>query len=117
MHENPEGEATKNESERPKRRSTLAFWVILFAPATMGLLSITLGSSNAKSAGEGIALLALPLAIVSSIYCSIWIVRRYSSPEALHILRVLILMFALAAVNLAIVFTGCAVSFDAIDFR
>jgi len=98
--------------EKSTKGSTTLFWILLVAPAVLGLLSFLAGRSGKEHQDIGITLglTALPVGLAGSLYCSVWLVRRYSSPGSVNLLAVFGLLVLLGAVNLFIVAAGCASS-------
>ncbi|HWY75813.1 MAG TPA: hypothetical protein VN281_09360 [Verrucomicrobiae bacterium] len=111
-----EGEPPKASLEASARRSPSLFWFLLVSPAALGLLSFLAGQASKHDPAMSvfsvaIGLVGLPLALASSIYCSLWLVRRFSSPGSLNLLTTFLVLLVLGAVNLLIVVGGCAVGF------
>ncbi len=108
-----EGDTPKGGPEESRRRSPTLFWILLVTPAFLALLSFLVGRTSDKTRGLGMAigLIALPIGLASSLYCSIWLARRFGPSGSLNLLMVFFLLFVLAAVNFVIIGAGCAPNF------
>ncbi len=105
-----EGDTPKGNPEESRRRSPTLFWILLVAPASLGLLSFVAGhfGDQGRNLGVMIGFVALFLGLAGSLYCSVWLARRFCKPGSLDHLVVLALAVILMGVNFVIIFAGCA---------
>jgi hypothetical protein len=95
----------------PSKSSTTLFWILLFLPAAMGLASYAIGQSS-KDIGAGIGMLALPLGLGASIYCGIWLARRFFESTTNRVLSALCFTVLIGFANLFAIAAGCVGNLD-----
>jgi hypothetical protein len=96
---------------KPSNRSRIAFWILLFTPAFLALLSFAVGQSS-RNAGANIGLFGLLVGAVGAIYCGIWMALRFFHEPAARVLAALCLITLIAAVNGFAIVAGCAGNLD-----
>lgn len=92
----------------PKKSRVGLFWIVLLAPAALALISFLCASSGPNDLGVMVGLIAAPAALISSIYCGIWLSRRFIKPGTGRTLFGLGMALVIGFANLAIVVAGCA---------
>lgn len=104
------GDKEKVDTTLPSRRSQTLFWIALVAPATLALVSFLLGRSpgNMRDAGVAVGLGGLVVGLWASVYCAVWVVRRFCPRDSTRILLGLVLFVAIGLVNFIIICAGCA---------
>jgi hypothetical protein len=84
-----------------------AFWILLFAPSALALLSFLVGRAS-KVTGANIGFADLIVGVVASFYCGYWLAYRFCRPPAAWFVFGFFFVAAIAAVNFTILFAGCA---------
>ena len=102
-----EGEPGKPADPFEKRDTQLQFWVILLLPSVLALVSFVAGGAE-NGTGLIPGVLALLVGFVASIFCGIWLAKRFFGSTGLRFLFGLIFVLGIEFVNFMIVCAGCA---------
>jgi hypothetical protein len=91
----------------PKTSETSLFWVALFAPAVLALVTFLL-SRDVSALGVIVGIGALIVGIISTFYCGFWLAARFCKSKLAYFITAVGLVLLLGIVNLIIVCAGCA---------
>jgi hypothetical protein len=86
------------------------FWIALFAPAFLALVTVLLCSAGSDVAVLGVIVGfgAVVVGIVSAWYCGFWLAARFCKSRIAYFFAALGFVLLLGILNLAIVCAGCA---------
>jgi hypothetical protein len=91
-----------------KKPNPALFWIALLAPAVLALLSFLCASGGPSDFGVTVGLAGAGAGLVSSVYCGIWLARRFVKPGNARVLFALAMVALIGILNLIIVVAGCA---------
>lgn len=83
------------------------FWLALFAPAVLVLISVLCTSRRDDTFGVVVAIAGLGAGLVSSIYCGIWVARRFAPPGLRRVLIALAAVTVIGVLNIFVAVAGC----------
>lgn len=106
-----EGEPAKPQDPFERRDTRLGFWILLLLPSALALVSFvafSVGNPNFDTVAFGFGMMALISGFFATIYCGIWLARRFFSSSASRFWFGLIFILGIGLVNFIIIFAGCA---------
>src|SRR5260370_5644589 len=77
-----EGEEKQPDTKALTTASKVTFWIALLAPAFLALISFLLGqlSQDSKGFAAGVGFVDLFACALTSLYCGVWLARRFCKP-------------------------------------
>lgn len=89
----------------------ITFWIVLTAPSALALQCAVVGwvFEGNTNAAIGSVVVAMVVAIFSSIYCGMWLTRRILASTGTKIFLGLLIIFGIGVFNVSIVCAGCAI--------
>jgi hypothetical protein len=92
----------------PKRSLETAFWVALFLP--FGLILLTVVVAGAKAAQDGLVLMLFPLGLallICPLYCGIRLAVQWTGHPVARVFLGLVLVAGLGVFYLSVALAGC----------
>jgi hypothetical protein len=84
------------------------FWIALFAPTVLALISMLCASRGPNDFGATVGLIGFGAGLISSVYCGVWLAQRFAKPGAVRFFCGLVAVAVIGIVNLIVVVAGCS---------
>jgi hypothetical protein len=93
---------------RPEKPSSGLFWTLLMAPTFLAIISGLCATRGPSDFGALVGWLAFFVGLVSSVYCSRWLARRFAKPGAARVALGAVIFLAIGIINLIVAIAGCS---------